>query len=118
MTTVVQALDEIRQTFEQNSAEAEGLRDFASTNLQPETRSAVEAQTRLYNTRIILENKAMDALLRLLEDGYPEMPVLEVEGTVFDDLSAQQASMAAAIKKFKLIQAAKLTAVVGAEERK
>ena len=79
------------------------------TDLQPVTREMVTEHLEAYRHRMelignvsIFAGDLRRAVVALLQDGHPDLPILEVNGDVLEDLDDRLASDAAARATFKL----------------
>ena len=99
MTQAANALTEITDNLSEITPQFEGFRDFASLNLQGVTRDVVMERLETYNRRSGLLARARDALQKLLDDGYPEIPVQVVSTEVFADLQDNVRTISAAFTK-------------------
>lgn len=82
------------------SPQIEGLTDYLSLNIKPETREAVEASKTALTRRLTLINSVLTTVDQLTGDGYPTSPAFNVTQTVYEDLAENIATMTAAIGKF------------------
>lgn len=117
-TAAEAARAEIVVALKQHKPILEGLRDFARLNLRPETAAKVANAITDYERRQAHLEETERALTALLQDGYPDLPVREVEQDVFDDLQDQAESIDAALAKFTPEMAARLNLTRGATEPK
>lgn len=85
----------------------EGLEDDLRANILDTTRPIIEAKLIKINQRkgkvstvLRLAKSLADAIDELLKDGYPDLPVDQVEGSVTQDLDNQLRTQAAARKLF------------------
>lgn len=83
----------------------EGLQDYARLNIKPETMTAVTEALKLYQDRQKVLTIAQKALAGLEDNGYPDLPAQEVSALVYDDLRDQEATIEAALAKFKTEEA-------------
>jgi hypothetical protein len=101
MSKVDEAIVEIEKALDDLELPLEGLRDFERLNLDTETMTRVREARVQYTTRQNKLNQALNFLNELVNDGYPTLDIPEVSLSVQKDLEAQQASIAAALAKFK-----------------
>lgn len=117
-TAVEQALVEVRSELGRIDPIHEGLRDFYSLDIKPDTKQQVSAAIDMYDARVSLLRQVEAALVNLLEAGYPVLDIPPVEKAVFDDLTENQATIAAALAQFSVNEATTLTVVPGTPEDK
>lgn len=87
----------------------EGLEDFQSLDLEPETMEEVKAllaqylrrRDKLQALRVALQ-AALAAMNALLEDGHPTLPLSKVSESSLDDMAGNLTTLLAASKKFSL----------------
>jgi hypothetical protein len=117
-TAVEQAIAEIDERLATFAPQHEGLRDYASLNIQPHSQEVVHAMIVKYDQRKALLDTAKTALQALMDDGHPEIPVQEVEAAVLEDLAQNASTIEAALKRFSSNAATALTLGVGQVEPK
>lgn len=100
MSAVDTAITELQIGLTDLAPTHEGLRDFSRLNLRPETQADVQASIQVYDRRTGLMNAALDALTRLVADGYPALAISEVGPAVLADLEANKATIDAALGQF------------------
>lgn len=113
MTAVEQALAEIDQAIADMAPAHEGLRDYALLDIKAETKAQVNAAIGLYDQRLSHLTTTKDRLQQLLADGYPTLEIPAVEKAVYDDLKENEATIAAALARFKQNEAVSLSIVPG-----
>lgn len=118
MTAVDQALAEINAELTRIEPIHEGLRDYMSLDIKPDTKAQVNAAVGVYDQRVSYLTTAKDRLALLLADGYPTLALPPVEKAVFDDLTENQATIAAALAQFEMNEAITLTVVPGVPSEK
>jgi hypothetical protein len=99
-TAVASALVEIAAAIAALAPAHEGLRDFARLNLQPAAALEVKASLEQCDRRAKALEHAQTALDLLVADGYPALPLREVNDTAFADLLNNAATIAAALARF------------------
>lgn len=117
-TAVDGARDEIQAAMAALVPELEGLRDYARLNLHDDTRREVDFSIAQYDRRLGLLTAADAALASLVGDGYPALDVREVADVVYQDLTANAATIEAALRKFASNAATSLRLNPGASELK
>lgn len=118
MTKVEEALAEIQAELARITPIHEGLRDYYSLNVKPETKTVVNQAISLYDQRKLRLEQAQSALQALLANGYPVLDIPPVEQVVFADLAAQKASIDAAMEKFSVNEATTVAIVPGTPTEK
>ena len=92
---------EFSVALEELAPESEGFQDYHAVDLIPASRGKNQEQiAAAERRRIVLEN-AVDALSRLEADGYPDVPVMEVDPEIYEDLGRQIQTMTAAFRRYK-----------------
>jgi hypothetical protein len=99
-TAVDAAIIEIKAAIAAITPQLEGLRDFSRLNLEPGTQEEVQKSITIYDRRFALLTAAENSLETLVIDGYPDVPVSQVEESVFADLSENASTIEAALKQF------------------
>jgi hypothetical protein len=99
-TAVEAAIAEIDERLATFAPQHEGLRDYASLNIQPHTQEVVHTMIVKYDQRKALLDTAKAALQELMDDGHPDISTQEVESAVFDDINANALTIEAARKLF------------------
>jgi len=107
-TVVDEAVEEKKLAETNIQPLLEGLRDYARVDLKPETAEIVNAAIQEHERRLALLQIAIAANQALLDDGYPLLPVHEVEQAVYADLQEQFISISAAFGHFTPNMAAEL----------
>lgn len=95
--TAVTELQTIRGTL---APQLEGLRDFQRLNLMAETQTEIELSLQQYVRRVGLLDAALDALLALIADGYPDLQVRAISETALADLRENASTIEAALSRF------------------
>jgi hypothetical protein len=116
MSKVDEALVEIDAALADIALPLEGLEDYLALDLGPEAKAIVQQVHDQYAQRQAFLVAAKTWLETLVADGYPALPVYDVSLTVMADLEAQQASIAAALAKFRVQAASELGLVSGVPE--
>lgn len=99
-TVVPAALDEITTAITTIAPAHEGLRDFSRLNLQRSTQEEVLASLQQYDRRLQLLTTAKAGIDALLKDGYPDLVPRKIADAALQDLAANEATIAAALKQF------------------
>jgi len=101
-----------------------GLDDLAAVSISPELKTKIVDESDTLKRRrhlIQTELDAMDACNSahdaLLADGYPAMPPVSLNDTLYTELQTQEADIEAAVAIFKA-EAARLTVNLGAAQPK
>lgn len=81
----------------------EGLHDFASLNLKPQTLESVKSATTDFQRRLDLIIAALAALDALAGDNYPAVAERDVVADVYNDLQDNVKTIEAAFSKFEPI---------------
>jgi len=81
----------------------EGLHDFDSLDLHPDSKTIIDTAIVDYERRLKLINEALAALGALAGDGYPNMPVRPVPQSIFVDLEDNVSTIEAAFAQFSSI---------------
>ena len=100
MTAVEEAIKEIEAVLNQMEPESEGLADLERLNLEPDSAVAVKEALTVYNERLDKLRAALTGCKELVADGYPNLGLLLVSQEVYDDLSNNAETIAAALQKF------------------
>ena len=98
VTTIEQAIAEIRASLEAMAAPHEGLRDYARLNIQPETLEEVTTAIEAYDRRKNLLETALAALESLF--AYGELPVREIPEAALRDLEENASTIQSALALF------------------
>lgn len=117
-TVVDEALEEVSAAILALEPVLEGLYDYSRLNIQPETLTIIQNTIAEHERRKALLTAAELGMTQLLEDGYPLLPVHEVNQLVYEDLAAQEESISAALAHFQQATAASLGLEPGAVEPK
>ena len=118
MSKVDEAIIEIEQALATLAPEEEGLDDFDSLDITPETEAIVKAAKLDYAQRRQLLTTAWTALNALQVDGHPVLNIDPVSLSVKADLDAQMATLNAALAKFTTTAATTLGMSASAPEPK
>lgn len=100
MTKVEEAIVEIDGLLALFAPQHEGLRDFALLNLTSKTQEWVRQSIIHYDRRVAALNIAKTALIALMADGHPDLPIAEVDAQSYADLQANAATIEAALARF------------------
>lgn len=100
MSKVDDAIVEINLALSAMAPVHEGLRDFSRLNLEAEARVVVQSELERYDTRKILLERGLEALIALVGDGYPTLVIPAVTETVLNDLRANASTIEAALTQF------------------
>lgn len=100
MSKVDEAIVEIKQALDDLFLENEGLDDLQALDLGADAAKEVEDYATIYKRRVELLNESLGKLQLLVADGYPGLPIRQVSEAVYRDIAEQEASIAAAVKKF------------------
>lgn len=99
LTALIEELTEaLRATV---GPEFEGFQDLELLNISPASKAQVNFDINAAKRRRDRVQSALDALQALLEDGYPDVPLIEVAPEVFDDLFDQGVSIQAALGRYR-----------------
>lgn len=112
-TAVHAARAEVTAALASIAPQLEGLLDFERLNLEQPANDAIELAIDDYRRRVQLLEALGHALDAVIDDRYPDLNVREIEPEAFNDLQNQADTIAAALAKFKAIQAATLGLTAG-----
>lgn len=78
----------------------EGLADYERLNLKDHTRDEIRASAAQYDKLIAGLEAARDAVQALADEGYPELPIREIDASAVEDLDEQIRTLTAARSRF------------------
>lgn len=118
MSLVNDAVTEAQGRLDAFGPVREGLADYARLNILPHTLEEIQAALVRYDRRIMLLHSFIVAAEALIDDGYPDLAVREIDAAALTDLQNQLDTITAARARFASNAASSVTLTAGAPEAK
>jgi len=118
MSAVDTALAEVQAAITAMAPAHEGLRDYALLDLKPETKAVVDAEIARYDLRLSWLLYVEDALMNLVDNGYPTLAPAEIPEDAMEDLQENKSTIDAALGIFRPNTAVGMSLTGGEAEKK